>query len=426
MEEYKKISGIVPIDESVTELAKKEIKDIVGFKKAIEENLDRKVSELMEIILAGGFFLDSSDIHIEPEEKQGKIRVRVDGVLFDVLSVNLDIYNNLVSRIKLLSKLKLNISNRPQDGRFSVLMDKSPVEIRTSSVPAEFGESLVLRILNPKWAVNMSELGLRKDLEDILKKEIKKPNGIILCAGPTGAGKTTTLYSFLKEIANPEIKVITIEDPIEYHLDGISQTSVDEQKGYSFANGLKAIVRQDPDVILIGEIRDKETAKISLQAALTGHLVLSTVHTNNSSGAIARLESLGEVPQNISPALNVILGQQFVRKICPECKTMTKPTSEEIKLIKKELIKIPHKITKIAKPKGCKACNSTGYKGRIGIFELLIADDEMKKFILTSPSIVDIKEKAMKKGMILMRQDGFLKVLEGITSIEEIERVTTE
>lgn len=405
---------------------KKEIKDIASFKEAIEGNLDKKTSELMEIILEGGFFLDSSDIHIEPEKKQGKIRVRIDGVLFDVLSINLDIYNNLVSRIKLLSKLKLNISNRPQDGRFSVVIDKSPIEIRTSSVPAEFGESLVLRILNPKWAVNMNELGLRKDLEDILKKEIKKPNGIILCAGPTGAGKTTTLYSFLKEIANSEIKVITIEDPIEYHLDGISQTTVDEQKGYSFANGLKAIVRQDPDVILIGEIRDKETAKISLQAALTGHLVLSTVHTNDSSGAIARLESLGEVPQNISPALNVILGQQLVRKICPECKTMSKPTGEEIELIKKELIKIPHKIGKIAKPKGCKFCNSTGYKGRIGIFELLIADDDMKKFILTSPSIVDIKEKAMKKGMILMRQDGFLKVLEGITSIEEIERVTME
>lgn len=386
MEKYNKISGAVPVKEI-------EVKDIAGFKKAIEKNLDKKTSELMEVILAGGIALEASDIHIEPEKGQGKIRVRIDGVLFDVLSVNTDIYNNLSSRIKLLSKLLLNVSNRPQDGRFSILMGKEEIEIRTSSVPAEFGESLVLRILNPKRAVSMKDLGLSKDIEEILKKEIKKPNGMILCAGPTGAGKTTTLYAFLKEIAHPEIKAITIEDPIEYHIDGVSQTNVDEEKGYTFANGLKAIVRQDPDVILVGEIRDRETAGISMQAALTGHLVLSTVHANDASGAIARLIALGEKVENISPAINVIIGQQLVRRLCPKCK------------------------------KGCSFCNFTGYKGRIGIFEVMQLDDEMKKYILTSPSAVDLKKKAVKNGMILMKEDGLKKVKEGITTIEEIERV---
>lgn len=422
MEEYSKITGAVPIKEAA-------VKDIAGFKKTIEESLGKKTSELMEIILAGGISLEASDIHIEPEENQGKIRARIDGVLFDVLSVSTDIYNNLVSRIKLLSRLKLNVLNRAQDGRFSVISDGGEIEIRTSSVPAEFGESVVMRILNPKWAVDMKGLGLRPDIEEILEKEIKKPNGIILCSGPTGAGKTTTLYAFLKEISNPEIKAITIEDPIEYHLEGVSQTSVDEQKGYTFSNGLKAIVRQDPDVILVGEIRDKETAQISMQAALTGHLVLSTVHANDASGAISRLQSLGEKLENISPALNVVIGQQLVRKICPECKTMSAPTAEELKVLQKELSKLPKKIkapkiAKLARPKGCALCNSTGYKGRIGIFEILVADDDMKKFILTSPSIVDLKEKAVSKGMVPMRLDGVLKVIEGTTTLEEIERVT--
>ncbi len=400
------------------------IKNIADFKKDIGKNLDKKISDLLEIIISGGFSLGSSDIHIEPEETQAKIRVRIDGVLSDVLSIKQDLYNSLASRIKLLSKMKLNVSDKPQDGRFSVALKDREIEIRASSVPSEYGESIVLRLLNPKWVINMKELGLRKDLVKIMEKEIKKPNGIILCSGPTGAGKTTTLYAFLKEIASSEIKAITIEDPIEYHLEGISQTSVDEEKGYSFANGLKAIVRQDPDVILVGEIRDKETAEISLQASLTGHLVLSTIHANDASGAIARLVSLGEKPQNISPALNVIIGQQLVRRICPKCGIFKKIESSDLKIISKELKKVP-KNAKIPYSKGCKECNFTGYKGRIGLFEAIVADNEMKKFILTLPSIIDLKKKAIGKGMITIRQDGMMKVLQGITTIKEVERVTT-
>ena len=266
------------------------------------------------IILAGAVKLKASDIHIEPEEEQAKLRVRIDGMLQDALSLDNKIYKSIVSRIKLLAKLKLNVSDRPQDGRFSILFKETEIEIRASSLPSEYGESIVMRILDPNSLVNIESLGLRKDLVKIFNKEIKQPNGMIIVTGPTGSGKTTTLYAILKKLNNPKIKIITIEDPIEYHLKGISQTQVDPKKGYSFASGLRSIMRQDPDVILVGEIRDLETAKIALQAALTGHLVLTTLHTNNAAGTIARLQALGEKPVNIAPAINMAIAQRLVRK----------------------------------------------------------------------------------------------------------------
>ena len=434
MAKIKKITGEITISPAIANNIKKEIRNISDFKKKIEESLSKRVTDLITIVLAGAFYLDASDIHIEPEEEQVKLRLRIDGILHNVLTFDMVTYKDILSRIKLLSKLKLNVTTRPQDGRFSILIEEQSIEVRTSSIPAEYGESIVLRILNTKWIKNIEKIGLRKDMLEMFKKEAKKPNGMIICTGPTGSGKTTTLYAFLQKIQKPEIKIITIEDPIEYHLKGISQTQIDKAKGYDFANGLRSIVRQDPDTILVGEIRDLETAQIALQAALTGHLVLSTVHTNDAAGTIARLQALGEKPTNIAPALNIAIGQRLVRKICKKCIETKKILAQDLKKLKRDLKNLPKGIKipalkpelKIAYAKGCKNCNSTGYKGRIGIFEAFLIDNEMEKFILTSPSVNSLKDKAIKKGMVLMRQDGFIKVMEGLTTIEEVERVTME
>ena len=418
MEQAKKITGQV-------EVSQIKIEGVPDFKNKIEASLQKNTSELLEIILSGAIKLDASDIHIEPEEEKAKLRIRMDGILQDVLFFEKKIYQSLVSRIKLLSELKLNVSDRPQDGRFSILSSETPIEIRTSSLPAEYGEAIVMRILNPKSLIDAEALGLREDLTKIFNKEIEKPNGMIVVTGPTGCGKTTTLYAILKKLNQPEVKIITIEDPIEYHLEGISQTQVDPKKGYDFASGLRSIMRQDPDIVLVGEIRDFETAKIALQAALTGHLVLSTLHTNDAAGTIARLQALGEKPVNIAPAINMAIAQRLVRKVCKKCVKFEKPRPEDLEKIKKALKKTPAGL-KIAKAKGCKLCNFIGYKGRLGIFEFFLVDDEMEKFILTSPSIAGLREKAIKKGMVTMRQDGFIKVCQGLTTIEEVERITAE
>jgi len=430
----KKITGEVVIPSEISTEIKKEIKNISEFEEKIKAFLEKRVTEILEIILGGAIFLDVSDIHIEPRKENAKLRIRIDGILEDVLLLDKKIYENLLSRIKLLSGIKLNITNRPQDGRFSIIIDKATIEIRTSTLPAEFGESIVLRILNPKSLINLETLGLREDLLEIFDKEIKKPNGMIIVTGPTGSGKTTTLYAFLEKIQNPEIKVITIEDPIEYHLAGISQTQVNPRAGYDFANGLKSIMRQDPDVILVGEIRDLETASIALQAALTGHLVLATLHTNDTAGTIARLQALGEKPVNIAPAINIIIAQRLVRKVCKKCAEFEKTPHQFLEKLKKELKNLPPQVKipeigeelKIPKIKGCKDCNFTGYRERIGIFEAFLVDDEMENFILTSPSISSLRKKVIEKGMVTMKQDGLIKVLEGITTIEEVERVTGE
>jgi len=430
----KKITGEIEISKKVISDIQREVKNIPDFKEKIESSLNKRTTELVEIILTGSFYLDASDIHLEPKEDKVKCRIRVDGVLHDVTTFNFKIYKGLLSRIKLLSGIKLNVTGRPQDGRFSIIIERISIEIRASSLPSEYGESIVLRILNPKWVVSMEALGLREDMLALFKKEAKKPNGMIICTGPTGSGKTTTLYAFLQKIIRPEIKIITIEDPIEYHLKGVSQTQVDKAKGYDFANGLRAIVRQDPDVILVGEIRDFETAKIALQAALTGHLVLTTLHTNDAAGTVARLQALGEKPANIAPALNIAIGQRLVRKVCKKCVEFKPASPEILKFLKQAFKNLPKNVKipelkpglLIPKRKGCRDCNFTGYRGRIGIFEAFLVDDEMERFILTVPSIADLREKAIQKGMVLMRQDGLIKVLNGITTIEEVERVTRE
>jgi len=426
----KKITGEIIIPKPKIVEVKDEVKNISSFKEKIESYLDSPVTELLDIILAGAIILESSDIHIEPEEKKIKIRVRIDGILQDVLFFDFEIYRTLLSRIKLLSGIKLNIFDRPQDGRFSVLIEDLPLEIRASTLPAEYGESIVLRILNPKSLIELEALGLKKDLLEMIEKEIKKPNGMIVVTGPTGSGKTTTLYAFLKKVRKPEIKIITIEDPIEYHLESVSQTQVAPEKGYDFASGLKSIMRQDPDVILVGEIRDLDTVNTALQAALTGHLVFSTLHTNDAAGSIARLTSLGAKVSNIAPALNMVVAQRLVRKVCENCKKTEKVTPQGLEKLKIELkslkIKGLSKNTEIPKAMGCKECNFTGYRKRIGVFEIFLINDEIEKFILKNPPIPEVKQLAIGNGMITMKQDGFLKVLEGITTIEEVERVAGE
>ena len=444
----KKITGEVVISSDIFKEIQKEIKNISDFEKKIKSSLNKKTTELLEIILSGSIALNASDIHFEPKENELRIRLRIDGILQDILTFNLDIYQSILSRIKLLSAIKLDVANRPQDGRFSIIIsdlttqgfssnllqkEEPSIEIRTSSLPTEYGESIVLRVLNPKSLIKLADLGLRKDLLKIIEKQLKKPSGMIIVTGPTGSGKTTTLYAFLKKIKSPEIKIITIEDPIEYHLKEISQTQVNPKKGYDFPSGLQSLMRQDPDVILVGEIRDIETAKIAIQAALTGHLVFTTLHANDAAGTVARLTSLGAQTSNIGPAINMAIAQRLIRNVCKKCAEFIPLSEKDLKTIKNTLKGLPKnaEIPKLVKnfkipiAKGCKYCNMSGFIGQIGIFEVLLIDDETEKFILKNPSIASLREFAVKKGMISVEQDGLIKVLKGITTLKELERVTS-
>lgn len=433
----KKILGTVNIAAEIVDDISQNGKNIADLAKKIEEYAARDITLLLDAVLLGGINLNASDIHIEPQKEQVRIRVRIDGALRDVSSLEQSMYKGVLSRIKLLSKVKLNIADKPQDGRFTVAAGGALIEVRTSVLPAEYGESVVMRLLNPKNLMELEALGLRRDLYEIFQREIKRPNGMIIVTGPTGAGKTTTLYAFLMKIQSPEIKIITVEDPIEYHLSGVSQTQVAPEKGYSFAEGLKSIVRQDPDVILIGEIRDLETAKIALQASLTGHLVLSTLHTNDAAGAVPRFIDLGAQPSSVAPALKMVVGERLVRKVCRKCAIFEKPSPQELSEIKKGLnglskeilnnlpaLKDLNKIkTAKAKEEGCKECNFTGYSGRKGIFETFLVDDEMERFIVTSPPVSAIKDLLIKKGMATMYQSGLIEVALGETTIEEVKKV---
>lgn len=430
-----KITDEIKISEDLIKQIERRVSDLPSLKKEIKENFDESISALFSLIMAGGISLGTSDIHIEPKEETAKMRIRVDGVLQDVIKFDKDIYKKILSRIKLISGVKLNVENKPQDGRFTIIYSPTKeekehsIEIRMSILPSEYGGAVVMRILDPRNLITIDKLGLRKDLLETFKREIKKPNGMIIVTGPTGSGKTTSLYAFLKDIRDPGIKIITIEDPIEYHLDGISQTEVAPDKGYDFANGLRAIVRQDPDAILVGEIRDLETASIGLQAALTGHTVFSTLHTNDAAGAIPRLQALGEKPVNIAPAINVIIAQRLVRRLCDRCKKeITLEETESIKKIKESLEDIDIELnfnpqTEVFKAKGCKTCNFTGYSGRLGIFEALVISENLEDLIFSNPSTSEIRNKAIEEGMITLKQDGLIKFLKGETTLEEIDRV---
>jgi len=334
-----------------------------------------------------------------------------------------------------MSGLKINIHDAPQDGRFTIRRTGYDIEVRVSILPGAYGENIVMRILDPSAIKQkLEDLGMRTDILTTVKKLLEKTTGAILTTGPTGSGKTTTLYAFINHLNSPDMKIITIEDPIEYHIGGISQTQVDAHAGYTFAGGLRSIVRQDPDVILVGEIRDVETAEIAMQAALTGHLVLSTLHTNDAAGTIPRLIDLGVRPVTIAPAVNAAMAQRLVRRLCPSCRKKTQIRSNDLRILTNYLSNLPKSIKmpalngslEIYYPQECKACNNTGYRGRVGVYEIFEIDDEMEKVILKSPAISDVQELAVKKGMITLLQDGLLKVLEGVTSMEEVLRVIGE
>ncbi|MBI2038792.1 MAG: type II/IV secretion system protein [Candidatus Niyogibacteria bacterium] len=429
-------AGTLDISASRLEESIAKIKAIADFQELIlpftGASKIKNVSEVLEFILAGALALDASDVHLEPQEKAVAMRFRLDGVLSEVATFTAAAYALLLSRVKLTAGMKLNVKDRAQDGRFTIRTTQTEIEVRVSSLPGPYGETIVMRVLNPKTiALTLEDLGLHPELQKIVKKELKKPNGMILTTGPTGSGKTTTLYAFVKAVNEPGVKIITIEDPIEYHIPGISQTQVDASKGYTFANGLRSILRQDPDTILVGEIRDLETAEIAMHAALTGHLVFSTLHTNSAAGTIPRLIDLKADPAIIAPAINIAMAQRLVRRLCPHCKKETAPTADEKKLIEDALKKMPSKYKKDVKTKdlrvwkagGCPKCSTLGYKGRIGIYEAFLVDDAVERLILKKPAEGDLREAMERQEMMTMMQDGILKALDGLTSMDELIRV---
>ncbi|MCH7492101.1 type II/IV secretion system protein [Patescibacteria group bacterium] len=433
----------------------KKYKGKIGSFRDLDEQIQQvSTSDLFTIILAASIQVNASDIHIEAEENDVKIRYRIDGALYDVAKLKKELWPKVVNRVKLLAKLKINITNVPQDGRFTIYLGDEYIDVRVSTVPSAYGESIVMRLLmSSATGLELEDIGLVGAAYDVMKKEMERPNGMIVTTGPTGSGKTTTLYSVLKKLNKPDIKIITLENPIEYRIKGVTQSQVEAsdaaegkedirallksssggKRHFTYSSGLRAVLRQDPDIVMVGEIRDQETAEIAIQAALTGHLMLSTMHTNSAAGAIPRLLSMEVKPFLLAPALNVIIGQRLVRKIHGDCKEEYTPTPEELERVQGILETIPTEtrqdITsaniKYLKGKGCDQCSGIGYKGRIGIFEILTMNPEIEKLILTGQvSEFQIQEIAKKHGMLTMLQDGILKIAAGVTTPEEVFKET--
>ncbi len=406
-------------------------------------------TKAMEIILAGATKVGSSDVHIESGENEARLRFRIDGELTDIGQLPVALYRLLLSRIKLLSKMKLNVRDRAQDGHFEMHLDQDRTDIRVSVIPGQYGENINMRLLRGADAfVDVKTLGMRPTVLEEVLAQAQKPNGLILNTGPTGSGKTTTLYGLLNYINQPSSKIITVEDPIEYRLPGIVQTEVTEKvsvshstmggsitgvaSGYSFADALRAVVRQDPDVILVGEIRDKETAETALNASLTGHLVFSTLHTNDAPASITRFQELGVGPSLIASAVNIFIAQRLVRTLCAACKNTYVP-AESTKAAFLQILKnispavkepIPTTVDTLAQPVGCSECNFTGYKGRIAVYEMFTVTTAMADLLNAHPTENDIRILAKKEGMLSLIEDGVLKCLEGITTLAEVVRHT--
>ena len=415
--------------------------DLEKFEKDFGELISLKsihtanTSRAMEIILAGARKLRSSDVHLEPAEDFVRLRYRIDGVLQEIGNLPLERYHLMLSRIKMVAKMRLNVRKVAQDGHFFVNLEDKRIDVRVNSIPGKFGENINMRLLSgDDVIVDVTALGLRGLAYEEVTKQITKPNGLILNTGPTGSGKTTTLYTLLNHINQPDIKVITIEDPIEYTIPGIVQTEVSKNKDYTFATALRAVVRQDPDIILVGEIRDDETADITANAALTGHLVFSTVHANSAAAAIPRFMELGVKPSILSASLNVLIGQRLVRVLCEHCKESYEPAHETIDSILKLItiispkakISLPQEVTALYKSVGCAKCHFTGYHGRTGIFEVLTMTENMTEIINNMGTEQEILRVALENGMVTMTQDGILKALDGITTLDEVWRVTDQ
>jgi type II secretory ATPase GspE/PulE/Tfp pilus assembly ATPase PilB-like protein len=398
-------------------------------------------TELLDLILVSAAKLGSSDVHIEPGAEDFLVRFRVDGILQDVLKMKLNAYKFLLSRIKFLAKLKMDVVNQPQDGRFSIKRKEQEIDLRVSALPSAYGESLVLRLLGQEMSIKkLSDLGFRPDALEIIDQAISRPHGMILNTGPTGSGKSTTLYAIIVQLKKPGIKIISLEDPIEYRISGVEQSQIDPEGGYTFAEGLRAAMRQDPDILMVGEVRDKETAEIAVQAALTGHLLLTTLHSNTAPAALPRLLEIGVRPFLLAGSINLIMGQRLVRKICQKCAedfTPTEPVWDEIKKILssmedklspeiKSKLELSYDQIRLKRGRGCIACNQTGFSGRQVLVEVLVPTPEIETLIAKQATIAEFTKTALSQGMITMEQDGLIKVLQGTTTTAEVWRVTKD
>jgi general secretion pathway protein E len=411
------------IVQDVEESAEDILSEIEETTDLLDDTASAPIIRLANHIISRAVKVNASDIHIEPYQDKFHIRFRVDGILYEMLSPPRWMQTALISRIKVMAKLNIAEKRLPQDGRIEVKIGNQQIDIRVSTIPTGFGERVVMRLLNKSGGLlKLGELGMSKSIFDIINSLIRIPNGIILVTGPTGSGKTTTLYAVLSEINSPDINIITIEDPVEYQIKGIGQIQVNRKIGLTFAKGLRSIVRQDPDVILVGEIRDQETAEIAVQSALTGHLVFSTLHTNDSASAVTRLCDIGIEKYLISSSVKAVIAQRLVRVLCPHCKKEYIPEDIEAETLgdSSKIIKGKKIFTSV----GCDECVNTGYKGRMSIYEILLIDSEIQNLILKTQDSNLIQKEAVKKGMTTLRQDGVEKILKGFTTIEEVLRVT--
>lgn len=423
--------GVLDIDAAEIAKLTKAVQSLEAVKTKVEEiktlNSASRVSATLELLFAGALSLGASDIHIEPEQSSVRVRFRLDGVLHNVVALERGVYDRLISRIKLLAGLVLNKKTEAQDGRFTFDNGERQIEVRTSVIPGSSGESAVMRLLDPTVAsFNIDQLGLNSIMYQVMQEELKRPNGMIITTGPTGSGKTTALYAFLRAVHNPEVKVITIEDPVEYKVEGIVQTQVEE--GYTFASGLRSILRQDPDILMVGEIRDREVAETAVHAAETGHLVFSTLHTNSAPGAFPRLIDLGVDSRLIGSSTNIVLGQRLVRRLCKACKHSRAAAPEEIEKIKRILNGHPQPPTidgqmMVYEAGGCEECAGTGFKGRQGVFEAVRVDQAVEEAVIRDPREHIVLAAAGPQGIPTMAEDGMEKVLSGVTSLAELERV---
>jgi type IV pilus assembly protein PilB len=430
------------VSQALKEVAKKEeeeeVKKIVKSEKPVEQTIvdEAPISKIVDVVLRHAIEGRASDIHIEPTEDDLRVRYRIDGVLHSSLILPKSVHSAIVSRVKILSNLKIDEQRLPQDGRFHINLDGKPIDFRVSTFPTVIGEKVVLRILDKSTgAPTLDDLGISGKRLEIVLDSIKKPHGMFLITGPTGSGKSTTLYAILSMLNQPGVNIVTLEDPVEYFMDGVNQAQVRPEIGLTFASGLRSILRQDPNIIMVGEIRDKETAELAVNSALTGHLVFSTLHTNNAAGAIPRLMDMGIEPFLLTASLNLVAAQRLVRKICDKCISETKPSEGIEEIIRKELVGVkPDEFkgielepVKVFVGRGCPVCGNTGYRGRIGIYEFIKISAKIQELIDTRSSGTKIAEVALKEeGAITMRQDGILKALRGLTTVEEVIRVTKE
>jgi type IV pilus assembly protein PilB len=420
------VSKDIKISEEIIAQVQTDVTDFASLQAFLQK---KNTTDIISIIMGAGVKLNASDVHIEAEEKQIVVRFRLDGILHDVAELPNEAYRAVISRLKLVAALKLNITDKPQDGRITLNLAGDEVDVRVSTIPTVYGESVVMRLLKQnREGLTLEKLGMHPSALKVFAEQIKRPNGMIITTGPTGSGKTTTLYAAMQVVNTQDVKIITLEDPVEYKMPGINQSQIDESKGYTFAKGLRSMVRQDPDIAMVGEIRDLETAEIAVQAALTGHLILSTIHTNSAAGAVPRFMSMGVKPFLLAPALNCVIGQRLVRRMCQSCKHEITLEPEVLARVESMLVDLPasekpETLTFYAAD-GCAECNGIGYKGRVGIYEIFVVSKEVEGLILQgNASEYDVEDTAKKQGMITMVQDGLIKAAQGMTSVEEVFRV---